>query len=382
MDLAERIKRYEAIEKRRERPLIVYATSTRQGVPAIMAPDAVREFVDQLDAIRDAKQIDILLHSTGGDGLTAWKLMSILRERFDEVGVLVPYMAFSAATLFALGADEIVMHPHASLGPIDPQISMTQPDGKVRLFAYEDVGAFLRFLTNEVKITEQVPVSAIVEKLFSVVDPVNVGAAKRASELASSVGERLLLTHMTNADEKASAKQIADNLNKSFFAHGDAVSRKRATELQLKIAAADPSLEELIWSAFLGIESYLELRSPFVPLERFMALPEGPGALRAMAPIQIPPNTPANVAQQIWTNVMQHSIQNLNNPAVEADYTLVHAVVESTRVASEVRSKGKMSAFRSVTGEIQVSVVPTESRWKKVPIPEAKNQENAIEVPK
>jgi ClpP class serine protease len=115
MNLAERRDRYQAIEEYRKRPLIVYATTTRPGVGAIMAGDAVREFIDQIDAIGPGDEVDILLHSTGGDALTAWKLMSLLRERFKNVGVLVPFMAFSAATLFTLGADEIVMHPHASL---------------------------------------------------------------------------------------------------------------------------------------------------------------------------------------------------------------------------------------------------------------------------
>jgi ClpP class serine protease len=50
-----------------------------------------------------------MIHSTGGDALAAWKLMSVLRERFQHVSVLVPYMAFSAATIFALGADEIAI---------------------------------------------------------------------------------------------------------------------------------------------------------------------------------------------------------------------------------------------------------------------------------
>ena len=103
--------------------------------------------------------------------------MSILRERFDQVSVLVPFMAFSAATIFSLGADEIVMHPHASLGPIDPQIQVTLPDGTRRAFAYEDVAAFLRFLTQEVGITEQAYTQPVMEKLFSTVDPVIVGVA-------------------------------------------------------------------------------------------------------------------------------------------------------------------------------------------------------------
>jgi len=289
MKLSERLQRYKTIEDYRKRPLIVYATSTRPDVQAMMAGDAVREFIDQIDAITDTSSVDVLIHSSGGDALAAWKLMSVLRERFDQVSVLVPFMAFSAATIFALGADEIVMHPHASLGPIDPQMTIALPEGSRREFSYEDVGAFLRFLAEDVRITEQVHVSAIVDRLFSAVDPLNVGAARRASELSSSVGERLLLMHMKSVEDRARAKQIAEDLNKSFFAHGDAVSKSRAQALKLKIADGDKTLEGLIWSAYLGLESYMELRRPFIPLQHILADPQAAAALRATAPLVLPP---------------------------------------------------------------------------------------------
>jgi len=365
VELAERRVRYKAIEDYRKRPLIVYATSTRPNVPGIMAGDAVREFIDQIDALSDAEKVDVLVHSTGGDALAAWKLMSILRERLDHVAVLVPFMSFSAATLFALGADEIVMHPHASLGPIDPQVTIVQPDGSKRQFSYEDVGAFLRFLASEVKVTEQVHISAIIEKLFSVVDPVNVGAAKRASELSSSVGERLLLMHMRNSEDKARARQIAENLNKSFFAHGDAVSRTRAKDLQLKIADEDAEMEKLMWEAYLGLESYMELRQPFNALQHYLGDPQGAAALQPHAPLVIPPNAPPQLAQQVWQAAAQQAMQNLANAAVEVEYSLVNAVLESTRVASEYRTTGKLTAFRNVNGEIQLSGTDTESGWKR-----------------
>jgi hypothetical protein len=334
-----------------------------------MAGDTVRELIDQLDAIGDAKRIDILVHSSGGDALAAWKLMSIVRERLDNVAVLVPFMAFSAATLFALGADEIVMHPHASLGPIDPQISIPQPDGSRRQFAYEDVGAFLRFLGSEVKVTEQVHVSAIIEKLFSVVDPVHVGAAKRASELSSAVGERLLLMHMTSSEDKAKARQIAENLNKSFFAHGDAVSRKRAIELQLKIAPSDPVLDSLIWSAYLSLEGYMQLREPFNPLEHYLRDPVAAAAIRPTAPLAIPPNAPPQVAQQLWQAAATQAMQGLANAPVEVGYSVVNALFESTRRAAEYRTSGKLSASRNVKGEIQLAATDTESGWREVNTP-------------
>jgi hypothetical protein len=364
MELTERQKRYKAIEDYRARSLIVYATSTRQGVPAIMAGDVVREFVDQIDAIPDGQQVDVLMHSTGGDALASWKLMSILRERFQGVSVLVPFMAFSAATLFALGAEQIVMHPHASLGPIDPQVTIPQPDGTRRQFSYEDVGALLRFLATEVKISEQVYVSAVIEKLFSVVDPLTMGSAKRASELSSSVGERLLLMHM--GEDRDGARQIAENLNKTFFAHSDAVSRSRGKELHLKIADDDKQLEKLMWEAYLGLESYMELRKPFHPIQHFLANPQAAATLQPPAPLAIPPNAPPQIVAGLWQAATQQTLMNQGRRPVEVEYSIVMAVLESTRACSEYRTKGKLSAFRAPNGEIQLCMTDTEAAWKRV----------------
>jgi hypothetical protein len=367
MEIARRIERYAAIEAYRKRPLIVYATSTRPGVRAQMAGDAVREFIDQLDKIpADQDAVDVLIHSSGGDALTAWKIMSVLRERFNEVGVLVPFEAFSAATIFALGADEIVMHPHASLGPIDPQIAVKLPDGSMRGFAYEDLGAFLTFLLEDMKLTDQKHVSTVVDKLFSTVDPLIVGAAKRASELSVDVGARLLSSHLRDARK---AKQIAVNLNKSFFAHGDAVSRQRALKLELQVnKKSDRKLEELLWHAYLALEAYMELRTPFSQLQVFLADPTAAASFVPAAPLNLPPNTPTQVAQQIIQAVANQAIQAAQGPGVEVPFSVVNALIESPRVASEFRTNGKISASRGPGGEIRVVVVETGGSWRPVPV--------------
>ncbi len=370
MEIEQRIKRYRAIEDYRGRPIIAYATNTRVSPLQIgmMAGDAVREFIDQLDRIKEGDSIDVLLHSTGGDALAAWKLMSILRERFDNVAVLVPYMAFSAATVFALGADDIVMHPHASLGPIDPQIKMTLPDGTQRSFSFEDLGAFLRFLAEEVQITEQEFLSPISEKLFSVVDPLNVGAAKRASELSTQVGERLLGMHMTGVEGRATARRIAEDLNKSFFSHGDAVTRTRARELQLQIADDDEQLESLMWQAYLGIEGYMDLRKQYNPLHVVLADQNAAAALRPPPPLNLPANTPPNVAQQAWQAAIQNALNAATGAGVEVPYAVVGAIIESLRAASEFRSEGTFCAVRSPTGEVQVSGAERRGGWSPVTI--------------
>jgi hypothetical protein len=330
----------------------------------------VRDIIDQIDTIpSDQKAVDILLHSTGGDALTAWKLMSVFRERFNSIGVLVPFTAFSAATIFCLGADEIIMHPHASLGPIDPQIQIQMPNGTARLFAYEDVGAFLRFLEKEAGITEEAHTSTIIDKLFSIVDPITVGAAKRASELSTEVGERLLLLHMTAEGDKENARSIAEGLNKSFFAHSDAVSRTRARKLKLKIADDNPEIENLIWDAYLGIEEYMSLRKPWNPLQHYLANGSAP-VVEPPSPLIIPPNTPQNVSNQLWQAAANQALQNTSQPTVKVDYSIINALVESARTASEYKTSGYLTAARMINGEIRLSATDREGGWFGVSIPD------------
>jgi hypothetical protein len=331
----DRLATYQAIENLRKRPLIVYATSTRPNVRAAMGGDAVREFIDQMDLIpRGERAVDVLLHSSGGDPLAAWKLMSVLRERFASVAVLVPYMAFSAATLFSLGADEILMHPHASLGPIDPQITVFGKDREELHFSYEDVGAFLRFLKSEVGLSDQGSLAEIVDKLFSTLDPLKVGYAQRASELSTDVGERLLKLHESRgAPARDDARSIAERLNKAFFAHGDAVSRTRARELGLAVIDPDPELEAAMWAAFLALESAMELRDPFNPLDLLRADKAAAEFLQPPAPLRLAPNTPMHLVEQAFQAHANAALQTAQRGSgAEVRCRLCAAVVESTRL--------------------------------------------------
>ena len=369
MNLEERIKRYRAIETYRDRPLVVYATSTRPNVSGMMAGDAIRELIDQIDSIDDGDSIDVLIHSTGGDGLTAWKLMSLLRERFANVSVLVPNMAFSAATIFALGADEIVMHPHASLGPIDPQIKAKQPDGTVRLYAYEDVGAFIEYLFDDARASDMSQVAVILDKLFAIADPLVVGGAKRASELSTDMAKRLLSMHLDPESDKERIERIAEDLNKSFFSHSSAISRSRARELQLKIAEDDSELERLLWDAFLAIESHMELRSAFNPLHIFMADAQAAASLQMAPALQLPADTPQDIALQIWNQTAQAALQKAAGSYTSPSYEQVNAIMESVRVASEFRIRGEIDA-RRVGLNVEVSCTDRSSGWQAVEIDE------------
>jgi ClpP class serine protease len=75
------------------------------------------------------RELDLILHSPGGSAQAAEQMIEYLRTRFDYIRAIVPLQAKSAATMIALGCDEVVMGDHSELGPIDPQILVPVPEG-------------------------------------------------------------------------------------------------------------------------------------------------------------------------------------------------------------------------------------------------------------
>src|SRR5947208_2089110 len=110
MAASDRKSLYAKMEVMTGNPLIVYATSRRPAASGIISADVIEEFIAQLECLPEAiPVIDILIESNGGDGLVVWRLISALRAKAKCLRVLVPHSAFSAATLFCLGAEEILM---------------------------------------------------------------------------------------------------------------------------------------------------------------------------------------------------------------------------------------------------------------------------------
>lgn len=68
--------------------------------------------------------LDIILHSPGGQAEATESIVRHMRSRYDHVRVFVPLVAMSAATLWAMSANQIVLGKHSQLGPIDPQVTI------------------------------------------------------------------------------------------------------------------------------------------------------------------------------------------------------------------------------------------------------------------
>jgi hypothetical protein len=77
---------------------------------------------DALLSLGEVDQLNLIINGPGGDGTVAEKIIELCRSHCTKFRVVVPNRAKSAATIIALGADEIVMGYCSELGPIDAQV--------------------------------------------------------------------------------------------------------------------------------------------------------------------------------------------------------------------------------------------------------------------
>jgi len=116
------------IEKKRKSRVILLAhrqeTMALLGFPLVKYID-VHDSEEILRAIHMTDPevpVDLVLHTPGGLVLAALQIARAIHKHPGKVTVFVPHYAMSGGTLIALAADEIVMSPHAVLGPVDPQL--------------------------------------------------------------------------------------------------------------------------------------------------------------------------------------------------------------------------------------------------------------------
>lgn len=197
------------------------------------------------------KNVLLFILSRGGEGEPAYQISKLCKSyAHEKFIVVVPRHAKSAATLIALGADEIHMGPLSQLGPIDPQIGGLPALG---------VSQALKTIAS---VSELYPRSAemFARYLRMALTVEQIGYCDRISESAIQYAERLLLTkpHLAKRASAIARELVHEYKDHNFVidfaeaqAHlGDEWIRTDTTELQ---AGEDIySLIEMV-NLFLGL---------------------------------------------------------------------------------------------------------------------------------
>lgn len=271
------IKELEAV---RGTKIISFITSTRDGLDFPIAMDSIRKIFEHIKGFggkAEKPKIDLFIHSNGGNSIVPWKLVTLIRDYCSEFNLVVPHRAFSAGTLIALGADQIIMHPMGMLGPTDPTVTNPfnpqNPRNPNELLgiSVEDVSSYIKLIKDDFGITHEDELIEAVKILAEKVHPLALGNVKRFHSQSRMLAKKLLELHMKGEEDGHKISEIVDNLNSKLFFHGHPIHYQEAQKLGLKVKLASKSEQDLIWKLYLTYEEEMKLEEEFRFLDYFLS---------------------------------------------------------------------------------------------------------------
>jgi hypothetical protein len=267
----DRLDLYRQLEEQRKSKLIVYVTGTRPGLETQIANDVLPKFSEHLDKIGDTKKISLYLYTNGGNTLTAWSLVNLIRSFCDELEIIIPANCFSSGTLICLGAGNIVMTKQAMLGPIDPSINgplnpsipgVSDPNAKVPV-SVEHVNAYIDMAKKDFGITDQRNMTDILLNLSEKIHPLTLGQVYKSKSQIQMLARKLMKwQHLEIEKEDAIIKFLCSESG----SHDYSIRRKEAAE-NLGLSIEKPSMElyTTIKGIFDDISNELELENSYNP---------------------------------------------------------------------------------------------------------------------
>jgi hypothetical protein len=200
------------------------------------------------------KNVILILGTYGGNPDAAYRIARSLQENYSRFTVLLAGRCKSAGTLLVVGAHEIVMTPHAELGPLDVQVGKKDElvgldSGLTVLDALSQLEkkAFNLFEDAMLKIVQSsggrvtfktathisVELSkGMIAPIMAQIDPMHVGEVSRALKIGEEYGRRL--------------SDISDNLQEDaleqlvhkYPSHGFVIDRREASKLFIHVRDA------------------------------------------------------------------------------------------------------------------------------------------------
>lgn len=267
----DRLDLYRQLEAQRDSKLIVYVTGSRPGLETQIANDVLPKFSEHLDKIGDTKKISLYLYTNGGNTLTAWSLVNLIRSFCDELEIIIPANCFSSGTLICLGADNIVMTKQAMLGPIDPSINgplnpmipgISDPNAKVPV-SVEYVNAYIDMAKKDFGITDQRNMTDILLNLSDKIHPLTLGQVYKSKSQIQMLARKLMKWQKLGVEKE---DVIIKFLCSESGSHDYSIRRKEATEsLGLPIEKPSMALYTIIKGIFDDISKELELENSYNP---------------------------------------------------------------------------------------------------------------------
>ncbi len=252
------------IEEKTGRNLICYVCNFPHPAGSISMEDSslIEMILKSIDMSKYDERLDLLVQSPGGDPNGAERIIHTCRSYSKSFRVIIPKTAMSAATLVAMGADEILMSSTSELGPIDPQMIIGQPPNQTIRPAISFIDAYEDLInkTQEAIANNKAPHPYL--ELLRRMDPSWIQICLKARNLSGTIAKEYLSKYML----KEKSEEYIDNIIEKFLKtgeealHGRIIRADKVKEYGLNVNIEDKNsdLWNLIWELCLRCENYVQ----------------------------------------------------------------------------------------------------------------------------
>lgn len=219
--------------------LVAYWNNPRGSV----CHDDVVALYELLEKLSNQESIYLFIKSSGGNGQSALLLVNLLRQYCQNIVALVPLECASAATMIALGANEIRMGPMAYLTAVDTSLThslspLDRDNDRVSV-SLDELTRVVRLWQGEGSESTENPY----QELFKYVHPLVIGAVDRAESLSIMLCKEILSHHIM--DDKVT-DEIASTLNAKYPSHSYPILFNEAQRIGLKVSRLPAEVNALL----------------------------------------------------------------------------------------------------------------------------------------
>lgn len=220
-------------------PLLSYWNNPRGAV----CHNDVIALYDILQRLGQHRTLHLFIKSDGGNGQAALRMVNLLRQNAQRLIALVPLECASAATMLALGMDEIHMGPMAYLTAVDTSLthdlSPVDRDNDRVSVSLDELTRVIRLWRAEKSESLENPYKS----LFQYVHPLVIGAVDRAESLSIMLCKELLSYHI---QDEATVNTIAETLNAKYPSHSYPILFEEAQRAGLQVHHMQPEVNTLL----------------------------------------------------------------------------------------------------------------------------------------
>jgi hypothetical protein len=225
------------LEKKLGAPIIAYWSSGNGSV----CHNDVAAFFDVLKGLGKCEHLYLFIKSSGGNGQAALRIVNLLRQYAGKITALIPLEAASAATMMAIGADEIRMGPLAYLTAVDTSLthalSPVDRTNHAVAVSQDELNRVLHLWKESRGTGEANPYPS----LYNHIHPLVFGAIDRASSLSIKICEEILSYHLDNAKAR---EKISKHLNSAYPSHGYPIMLREAKRIGLHVTELESDLND------------------------------------------------------------------------------------------------------------------------------------------